>query len=372
LLATIDEDETTAVRSVFSWSFQALPAEAARMFRLFGLHAGADISIAAAATLAGTTVPQVRPLLDALHGVHLLEQAGPDRYRLHDLLRVYAADRAKRGDRPRPRGCRGAGARLVPADRHRRQRNLDCGPTIDYPHRQELLGSTDANSAVSFTTHEQAIAWFRTECANLVAAVGQASDAGQYDIAWKLPLALAHFFDMEKPTADWITVYHVGLTAAQQLNNRRVEAWILTDLANAHQHFGQLDKSFDYRQRSLTIFRELGDQLGEATNLCYLGRIHRRLGHYTQAVDQLQHSLAIWRALRNGQGEALVSTEHSRQRVTDPPNGTAKPSRATNRRWLSTARSAPCLGEGFMLHCLGQAYQRLHHHHHHQEAIDCL
>jgi hypothetical protein len=42
---------------------------------------------------------------------------------------------------------------------------------------------------------DHALAWFKTECANLVAAVGQAYDvaydAGEYDIAWKLPVAMS-------------------------------------------------------------------------------------------------------------------------------------------------------------------------------------
>ena len=41
------------VRAVMSWSYQQLDAAAARLFRLLGLHAGPDISAAAAASLAG-------------------------------------------------------------------------------------------------------------------------------------------------------------------------------------------------------------------------------------------------------------------------------------------------------------------------------
>ena len=47
-------DPTVSVRAVFSWSFRQLGNEAARMFRLLGLHPGPDISVRAAASLAAT------------------------------------------------------------------------------------------------------------------------------------------------------------------------------------------------------------------------------------------------------------------------------------------------------------------------------
>ena len=48
-------DPRTAVRAVFSWSYRHLDADAARAFRLLGLHPGADFEPYAAAALTGTT-----------------------------------------------------------------------------------------------------------------------------------------------------------------------------------------------------------------------------------------------------------------------------------------------------------------------------
>ena len=47
-------DPAASVRAVFSWSYRQLSPTAARMFRLLGLHPGPDISVRAAASLAGT------------------------------------------------------------------------------------------------------------------------------------------------------------------------------------------------------------------------------------------------------------------------------------------------------------------------------
>lgn len=85
-------DEADAVRTVFAWSYRALPEPVARSFRLLGLHPGPEFG-APAATVGGS-VSQVRQILDMLVGAHLLEQVAPDRYQFHDLMRAYAVDQA--------------------------------------------------------------------------------------------------------------------------------------------------------------------------------------------------------------------------------------------------------------------------------------
>ncbi|WP_344525572.1 NB-ARC domain-containing protein [Streptomyces albiaxialis] len=96
-------DATTDLRTVFSWSYQSLSAPAARLFRLLGLHSGPDITAHAAAALAGLPFRETRRLLSEITWVHLLNEPAPGRYTLHDLLRVYAAERAAVEEPPRER-----------------------------------------------------------------------------------------------------------------------------------------------------------------------------------------------------------------------------------------------------------------------------
>jgi len=98
-----DGDERTAVRTVFSWSYHRLPPDTARTFRTIGQFPGRDFTIRAIAAATGTP-----HLADDLVDAHLLERHG-DRFRLHDLLRDYAAELAATPPtRPRPsRSTRG-------------------------------------------------------------------------------------------------------------------------------------------------------------------------------------------------------------------------------------------------------------------------
>ncbi|MFD7940132.1 BTAD domain-containing putative transcriptional regulator [Streptomyces sp. NPDC059755] len=96
-------DALAALREAFQGSYRLLAPDSARLFRLLPRHEGPDITPAGAAALAGLPVRRARLLLGVLADAHLLTEPAPGRYTLHDLLRVFATERAAAGDRPRGR-----------------------------------------------------------------------------------------------------------------------------------------------------------------------------------------------------------------------------------------------------------------------------
>ncbi|MFD0517055.1 ATP-binding protein [Paractinoplanes durhamensis] len=82
------------VRAVFAWSYRALSATAARLFRMLGRHPAHDLTATATAGMAGLTVGQATVLLAELARAGLLSEFAPGRYSCHDLLRTYAAELA--------------------------------------------------------------------------------------------------------------------------------------------------------------------------------------------------------------------------------------------------------------------------------------
>ncbi|UBU09488.1 AfsR/SARP family transcriptional regulator [Nonomuraea gerenzanensis] len=87
-----------AVRACFMMSYRSLDAESSRLFRLLSLLGGAVISVVAAAALADRPEPRTADLLDRLTEAQLLEVCGHDRYRMHDLIRLFARERAREED----------------------------------------------------------------------------------------------------------------------------------------------------------------------------------------------------------------------------------------------------------------------------------
>ena len=97
-------DVCTDIRAVFSWSYRALGPDAARLFRLLGLHPGPDMTVGAAACLAGIAAGQARALLAELTRGNLLTEHRPGRYAFHSLLRAYAREQAHAHDDDSARG----------------------------------------------------------------------------------------------------------------------------------------------------------------------------------------------------------------------------------------------------------------------------
>jgi hypothetical protein len=89
-------EAATDMRTVFSWSYRTLSAEAARLFRGLGTQRGPDVDAAAAAALLRVSPGQASPLLAELAHAHMITEIAPGRYTVHGLLRAYAAELTRR------------------------------------------------------------------------------------------------------------------------------------------------------------------------------------------------------------------------------------------------------------------------------------
>lgn len=94
---TLDEltGGAIAVRACFAVSHKQLAADADRAFRLLACAPGIELGLPAAAILLDLPVRSAEDLLELLVDVHLLESPRAGRYRYHDLIRTFAAEKAE-------------------------------------------------------------------------------------------------------------------------------------------------------------------------------------------------------------------------------------------------------------------------------------
>jgi DNA-binding SARP family transcriptional activator len=85
-------DAQTDLRAALSVSYRSLASAPARMFRLVGVHPGPDITVPAAASLAGIQPALAARLLRELTRANLVAEHTPGRFACHDLLRAYATE----------------------------------------------------------------------------------------------------------------------------------------------------------------------------------------------------------------------------------------------------------------------------------------
>lgn len=307
------DDITTDVRAVFSWSYKALSAPAARLFRLLGLHSGSDISAPAAAGLAGLAPREAAGLLVELTRAHLLTEHFPGRYTLHDLLRVYAAERVD--------------AEETPAERDRAVERLLAWylHTADaaYPHltprrRRIPLEAPPAGCApLEFSTYDEALNWCETERANLVCAVRRAAESGHPGIAWRLPAVLWGFFYLRSHRQDWLDTARTGLSAARAAGDRPGEGQALADTAAALRSSGRFEEAIGHLHEAMAVCRENGDVTARSSAVGNLGDAYLQAGRLDKAVEYTRRSLVLDRALGSvwGEGIALVNLGDAYQRL---------------------------------------------------------
>jgi tetratricopeptide (TPR) repeat protein len=346
------DDDIGTVRATFSWSYQALPADAARMFRLLGLHAGHELSLPAAAALAGLGPDQARVLLSTLTGRCMLEETRPGRYRLHDLLHLYAAERTSEVDGPIDRQ---AASRLMLAWY---AHTADAADRILIPRRRVPLDDIPAPSdPVVFAGYDQALAWCETERANLVAAARQAAAARELVIAWKLPVALWGFFNVRKHWADWLASHHSGLAAARELGDKSAVAWTLGSLSIAYWDLRQYDQAISCLQDAQLVCQDQHDWWGIGITHLVLGLVYRDLGEVGQEMDHLQQALTIVTEVKDQWAECVTlnSLGQAYADLSEPAAGIEYLDRAlevardTDDRWA----------QGWILRSMGGAYQQL-------------
>ncbi|OLF19316.1 hypothetical protein BU204_01895 [Actinophytocola xanthii] len=346
-------DETTAVRSVFSWSYQALEADTARLFRHLGVHPGASFSIDAAAALLDRPPAEARMRLRQLADAHLVEPVARSRYAFHDLLKVYADERAEVDGRFDD--GQAALRRLLLWYLH----TADLADRALLPlHRRTALALPRPRHGVEeFADREHALAWCEGERSNLVAVVRRAAAIGEHAVAAHFPRALWSFFDLRKLWSEWILIYRIGLESARVSEDRDNEAWILSGLAVAHYDLEQFDRAIRLSTQSIVIRRVIGDRWGEAGTLSNLGLVYRRLGRYDIALNCLRRSLSIRRALGDRRGEA---GSLSRLGATCRDLGRFEESLAHLAESLAIRREiGDQHGIGFALHSLGATYEQL-------------
>ncbi|HWO66177.1 MAG TPA: BTAD domain-containing putative transcriptional regulator [Umezawaea sp.] len=325
------------LRAVLSWSYDALSAESAALFGLLGLVPGPDIGLNAVASLAALRPSVARARLRELETAHLVSQPVPGRYRMHDLVRLYAAELAQKAD-DRVQALR----RMVDHHVHTAFR----GEQVQYPQRKPI----DLDPIAEGVRPEEpadvaaALAWFEAEHANLLAVQRLAADIGRHGAVWHLAWSLTTYHNRTANITDWLVVWQAALRSTELLDDQRALLFVHRYLADGHArqgrhdlamehldvalatadrlgdhtvmghvHYGlasaweqqeDIDRALEHAREALRHYREVGVPTHLAQGNAGVGWFEARLGHYDRARTHSEEALALYRETGNRDGEA--------------------------------------------------------------------
>ncbi|MEV4690658.1 tetratricopeptide repeat protein [Micromonospora echinospora] len=296
-LDTLSTGEPGAdIRAVFACSYDALRPDTARLFRLLGLHPGADLRTPAAASLAGLPIAQTAPLLAELMRAHLIEEPARGRYSCHDLLRAYAADRTADEDSVPAR--RDAITRLFDHFLH----NAEYAVGVLFPAEQKSPSRTSA-PAITFDGPAAARAWLDAERANIAALACHEEVHDWPGRTTALVTTLYRYLDSGHCT-DALLLHTRAYDAARHAGDHAAEARAHNDIGQAYRRSGRFGHALSRHRQALSLFQRVGDRAGEARTLGHLGVTQWRLGDYPQCRQFHQASLDLYREIGDRLGEA--------------------------------------------------------------------
>ena len=335
-LDNLHYDERLSVRAALTLSYRRLPEEQQQLFRLMSQVPGGDVSLDAARWLIDASASAVRPRLQALVRAHLVQQHVADRWTMHDLVRLYAAE-------------------MADTDRDDAERALK---SVVEHYRVVVSMAFEWLTAVAsevsrrvFPTPAHAAAWFEMERATVMSIVKHTADRDGYEemclqlgvVLGDLLRSQAHwrteFYDIAAVTASVVPRAAPQWVAASALSNYGTSLSMQRKYAEAHAAFdeaismymsiGDPDRASGATVNianllqaqgryddAIVIYRQDLNQCPPSTHphpaantLSNLGGVLAKAGRGTEAVTQLLKAVVLYRKLddRSGLATALLN-----------------------------------------------------------------
>jgi tetratricopeptide (TPR) repeat protein len=289
------------VRASLALSYDGLTDPARRLFRQLSQFDVPDFPDWLAAAVLDGPREFAASSLDALVDAHLLTVVGTDpagqvRYRFHDLVRIFAEERARCDDGPAASALalrRGLGTWLVIAEQMEPRVPGACyAPIRGGALRPPVGWLLDELSATD------PLAWFDAEQGALRSAIRQAAQIGDTELAFDLAQRTEKYFDLRGMYAEWEQTNRMVLAACHEAGNRRGEAvmlrglidlttWITTDHGTE-----AMTRSYTEAVHLLDLFREVGERGGMVDAAVMCSWALTAMGRHDDAISAATEALS--------------------------------------------------------------------------------
>ncbi len=273
----VGDDPRLNLFAVFDESYDGLSEADRRRFRCLAAFAPSGFSPQAAAAVWGDGEEEACAAIERLFNASLLKPVpGPrERYRLHDLLDEYAADKLRQSGEEEP-ARRAQAEWVVNFFQEYFVPEVDAFPEV-FPEKDNLLTA----------------AWWMQK-------YGEGNSLARLAIAPRNWLYV-HFVDVWNEWWTWL-VESLRLGVSDQ----GLRADVLKAMGDVQQFRDERDAALASYGQALGLYRAVGDRLGEANTLSGLGYLYMAQGESEQAFQMLNQALGLYQQIGDRVGQANI------------------------------------------------------------------
>ncbi|MEU5656474.1 tetratricopeptide repeat protein [Streptomyces sp. NPDC047737] len=299
------------VSAAFDLSYRQLTPAAARLFRRLALIPGPDAGAAGAAQLTGQELFDAEDTLEELVEAGLLSSDG-ERYRLHDLVRLFARTRLTADE-----SAEDAGRAAAALDDWLLRTTVVAGRWFEPGHGAPPAGW---HGTVDLSSADLALRWLKAEGASWLAAVRTAAVSGEHASVVEVAEALHWFSDQWISWVHWPEVFATAAASAQALGDPLLEATQLNYHAWALLVCeGRFQDAVARADQALTAARRADDPMQQAWAHQYRSWALRKMGDHARSRKDLRRAAELFDAAGDVHGslqcmhnDALILTAQGR------------------------------------------------------------
>ncbi|MFI0967851.1 helix-turn-helix domain-containing protein [Streptomyces sp. NPDC021080] len=323
------------VRAAFALSYRRLAPATRTVLRRASLAAGGDFSPESAALLADLPVDEAARCAEELTDAGLLQSdPSAERYRFHDLLKLFATEQLTTEDGPEV-----SRAALDRTAQWMLRRATAAALRFD-ADRHEDLPYDDPDPAGAPADRDQARAWLEAERGQWLAALRHAQARGHHRQVIDTARAMHWFSEFNLHWELWVELFRQGVEAARALGSRQDEAVQLNFLAWSYNNcVHDPGAALVTADAALEVAREIGDRLQTGWALGYGASALHRIGRAGESIARLRDAVDCFADQTSVQGRLAELTALNTLGSYLRQSGSAEEALAIHRRSEAICRA---------------------------------
>ncbi|MFG1841967.1 BTAD domain-containing putative transcriptional regulator [Micromonospora sp. NPDC049175] len=327
--------DNLSMRASLAVGLRGAGSDATRGFPFLGLLGVPEFDLALAAALAGSTLTATEAAIERLVDARLVDSPAPNRFRMHDVIRLYAREQAERHvtDADRRAALSRALAHYLSVAEQARclldpnepaDLQVDPAPThpagfslpdqeaatewidANAPHLPDVMASLAARPELTASAARLALLAYpalaiRDHWPEMIRldriAIRAAETSGQLEVEALARNHLGMAYGQTNQLDESLAEFRTALELWEGLNDQHHTAKVLNNLGILTRMRGDLAESVRCHERCIALFNVLGDRNHEARALQNLAVVERRLGRHTNAVAACEQAIEIFRSL---------------------------------------------------------------------------